>query len=147
MESFAPITKTRRRRQMNEQCSAWLSAVDGLPMVHERLRRVLVLNRRALEVIRQFDQADTLFYCDPPYLHETRVAPDVYSCEMSAAEHREFLDVICACKGKVILSGYASALYDTALAHWHRRTFDKPSNAGSGKHKERKTEVVWCNCK
>ena len=35
---------------MNEQASAWITAADGLPAVHERLLRVVVLCRPAIEV-------------------------------------------------------------------------------------------------
>ncbi len=75
MEDFAPLSRTRTRRRMNEQCSAWLTAVEGLIEVHGRLKRVVILNRPALEVIRQEDGPQTLFYLDPPYLHQTRAAP------------------------------------------------------------------------
>src|SRR5262245_37755494 len=53
MNNFTGITKTRTRRGMNNEVSAWLSAVAGLPTVHSRLRRVLILNRDALDVLRQ----------------------------------------------------------------------------------------------
>jgi DNA adenine methylase len=43
MKEFATLTTNRTRQKMNEQCSAWLSAVDGLPDVHARLRRVAIL--------------------------------------------------------------------------------------------------------
>jgi len=60
---------------MNEQASAWLRAVDGLPDVHQRLQRVVILNDDAVIVIRQQDGPHTLYYLDPPYLHETRATP------------------------------------------------------------------------
>jgi DNA adenine methylase len=31
MQSFAPLSRTRTRRGMNEQASAWLNAVEGCP--------------------------------------------------------------------------------------------------------------------
>ena len=43
-DTFAPLSRTRTRRDMNEQASAWISAIDGLPEIHARLRRVVVLN-------------------------------------------------------------------------------------------------------
>jgi DNA adenine methylase len=61
------------------------------------------------------------------------------------SEHRELLDVLGQCKGKVMLSGYPSELYDETLAEWNRHTFDLPNNAAGGKAKGRETEVVWCN--
>lgn len=72
MDTFAPLSRNRTRRGMNEQASAWLTAVEGLPQVHERLKRVVVLNREAENVISEQDGPNTLFYLDPPYLHETR---------------------------------------------------------------------------
>jgi len=34
MDAFAPLSRRRTRRGMNEQCSAWWNAVEGLPAVH-----------------------------------------------------------------------------------------------------------------
>ncbi len=83
--------------------------------------------------------------CDPPYLHETRESTEAYAHEMDEKDHRELLEVLRSCKGKVMLSGYPSALYDAALAGWSRHTFDLPNHVASGKRKERETEVLWCN--
>jgi DNA adenine methylase len=130
---------------MNGNVSEWLSAVDGLAAVHARLRRVLVENKPALEIIQREDGPGTLFYCDPPYLHETRTARSVYAYEMTQVDHRELLDVLRQVKGKVMLSGYPSTLYDQALAGWTRHTFDLPNNAAGGMTKGREIEVVWCN--
>ena len=146
MAEFSPLSRSRTRRGQNEQASAWLTAVEGLPAVHERLRRVVILNRPALEVIRSEDTPATLFYLDPPYAHETRTAKSAYGrFEMSEADHRELLCVLLGVKGKVMLSGYPSPLYDTALAGWTRHTFDMPNHAAGGETKGRETEVLWCN--
>ena len=70
-KSFATLSSNRTRRRMNEQASAWLTAIDGLPAVHARLQRVVILNQDALQVIKNQDGEKTLFYLDPPYLAET----------------------------------------------------------------------------
>ncbi len=145
MKGFASLSRSRTRRSMNEQASAWITAVDGLPAVHARLRRVVVLCRPALEMLRSEDSDATLFYLDPPYLDETRSAPDVYSFEMSRADHCELLEVVRSVRGKVMLSGYPSTLYDSALVGWGRHAFDLPNNAATGTSKARETEVLWCN--
>lgn len=145
MDGFAPLSRTRTRRGMNEQASAWLNAVEGLPLVHARLKRVAILNRDAVEVIRQQDGKDTLFYLDPPYLGETRTSDDVYAHEMDADRHAEMLEAIRKCAGRVMLSGYPSDLYDTRLRDWTRHEFTLPNQAAGGKRKRRMTEVVWCN--
>jgi hypothetical protein len=48
-------------------------------------------------------------------------------------------------QGLVMISGYASQLYDSRLSTWDRREFELPNNASNGKQKRRMTEVVWCN--
>ena len=64
--------------------------------------------RRSLDLIRREDTPDTLCYCDPPYLHETRKSTEAYAFEMTEADHRELLDLLCQCEGKVMISGYPS---------------------------------------
>ena len=64
--------KNTSRSGMSGVVSRWLGGIDGLPEVAERLARVQVENRPALDVVRLYDDEGTLFYCDPPYLHATR---------------------------------------------------------------------------
>lgn len=144
-KGFTSLTRNRTRRGINGNASEWLSAVEGLPAVHARLQPVVLENMPALDLIRREDTSHTLFYLDPPYLHETRATTDGYQHEMTVQDHRDLLDLIRACQGKVILSGYASPLYDDALRGWHRRMFDLPNNAAGGKSKRRMQEVIWLN--
>src|SRR6202453_224096 len=65
---FSPLTRNRTRGGLNEQASSWLHAIDGLPAVHARLQRIVILNQPALEVLRSQDGPGTLFYLDPVYL-------------------------------------------------------------------------------
>lgn len=147
MDSFTGITKTRTRRGMNNEVSAWLSVVDALPAVHARLRRVLILNRCALDVIRGQDGRETWFYLDPPYLDETRTAADVYDHEMSREQHMELLETLAELKGKFALSGYPSKLYDdfAKKRKWRRVDFDLPNNSAAGATKRRMIESLWMN--
>jgi DNA adenine methylase len=142
---FTALSRTRARRGMNEQASGWLSAVEGLPAVHERLKRVVVLNEPAVKVIRREDGPDTLLYLDPPYKASTRASRDVYVHEMTDADHAALLDVVKGCKGKAMLSGYRCELYDRALAGWTRHDFDIANHAAGGKAKRRMIECLWCN--
>lgn len=146
-DEFATLSRNRVRRGMNEQVSAWLSCVEGLPAVHARLKRVVLFNREALDVIYQQDGPKTLFYCDPPYLHETRVSKDAYAYEMTEDQHGQLLNVLAGIAGKFLLSGYHSELYDDYAADfdWHCTEFDLPNNAAGGKKKRRMIECVWTN--
>lgn len=146
-QGFAPLSRTRTRRGMNEQASAWLTTVEGLPEVHARLKRVVILNRSAVDVIRQQDGEKTLFYLDPPYLFETRASTGEYQHEMTQDDHRELLDVLSKCKGKFLLSGYPSGLYNEAAGelHWHHVDFELANHASGKAEKRRMTERLWMN--
>lgn len=149
MRSFTGVTKTRTRRGLNNEVSAWLTAVEGLPAVHSRLKRVLILNRPALDVIHGQDGPRTLFYCDPPYLQETRTAPNVYAHEMTDGNHRDLLGALSQVKGKFLLSGYRSEMYDGFADRlgWHRTDFPVANHASGGKSNRRMVECVWSNFK
>ncbi|MGD9126640.1 MAG: DNA adenine methylase [Planctomycetia bacterium] len=144
-KSFATLSRNRTRRTMNEQASAWLNCINGLPDVHERLRRVVILCDDALKVIRQEDGEKTLFYLDPPYLHQTRSTTDVYQHEMEEHHHEELLDAILACSGRVMLSGYPNELYDRKLSDWNRHDREIDNKVSGAKTKAKMTESLWCN--
>jgi DNA adenine methylase len=147
MKEFAALTRQRCRKKMNEQASAWLNAIEGLPDVHARLKRVVVLNDDALEVIRQQDGSRTLFYLDPPYLHETRTTTGEYAHEMTAQHHCDLLNALESIEGGFLLSGYRSELYDQAAERnqWTRHETKINNHAAGGKKKRVMTECVWTN--
>jgi DNA adenine methylase len=144
-DCFATLSRNRTRRQMNEQASSWMTAVEGLSDVAARLKRVVILGDNALNVIRSQDGANTLFYLDPPYLHETRVTTSDYDYEMSTEQHIELLDAINQCKGKVLLSGYPSRLYQSKLKNWNYEDIEIDNKASSAKQKPIMTERIWMN--
>lgn len=147
MKSFASLSRTRVRRKMNEQASAWLSAIEGLPEVHERLKRVVILNHDAFKVIKEQDGPKALFYIDPPYYPDTRTSKDVYEHEMSVADHWELLGLLQSVKGKFVLSGYRNSSYESAAAggKWRRVDFLQP-NHSSGEDKKRiMVDSCWMN--
>lgn len=147
MSGFASITRNRTRRGMNEQVSAWLNCIEGLPEVHERMKRVLILNGEALDVIRKEDGPHTLFYLDPPYLHETRATTGEYEHEMSYKQHEELLKALSKIEGRFLLSGYPSNLYDCYrnLNGWKQYEKAINNHAAGGKTKRKMVECVWTN--
>ena len=138
-------TTSRARGGMAGDVNAWWSAIEELPAIIERLKRVQILHQPAIKAIKRFDGSETLIYCDPPYLHETRDpnSCDVYGVEMSEEKHRELADVLNTCQSKVVLSGYTSSLYDELFSSWQRVEFDIANHAAGGKRKRRKIEVLW----
>lgn len=90
---------------------------DHLYAASARLRRVQFEHRDALEVIRDYDAPDTLFYLDPPYLASTRsTRGSQYEVDTATEEwHKELLGLLLGVRGMVVLSGYPSELYREVL--------------------------------
>lgn len=134
--------KNTSRAGMSGVVSRWLGSIEDLPEIAMRLLRVQIENRPALEVIRLYDDKDTLFYCDPPYLHETRGDSKAYGFEMNADDHRELARVLNRCKGKVAVSGYRCSLMDELYEGW-RCVEAPPKNCHSVK--KLRVEALWMN--
>src|ERR1051326_63543 len=66
------------RAGMGGAVSRWLGSVEGLSEIVQRLLRVQIENAPATEIISRYDSRETLFYCDPPYPHETRGDSNMY---------------------------------------------------------------------
>ena len=130
------------RAGMAGAVSRWLGSVAGLEFIAARFLRVQIENDFAINVIKRYDSPETLFYCDPPYPHESRGDARAYSYEMSDEDHRELSRVLHGAKGKIAVSGYGCELMYELYKDWriHRA---KPKKAMSIK-KERQ-EVLWTN--
>ncbi|CPV56521.1 DNA adenine methylase [Mycobacteroides abscessus] len=128
----------------------YLSAyVDRMAAAAERLHHVSLESRPALEIIEKYGaHPKCCLYVDPPYLATTRSAPgggNGYRVDMPThAEHVELLWVLMGCQASVVLSGYPSELYDTALAGWDRIEIPHMTGQGNGANQGR-TEVIWSN--
>jgi len=122
--------------------SRWLNGIEGLVEIAERLLRVQIENRPALECIRLYDDTETFFYCDPPYVHETRGDSKAYTFEMNEEEHVAFANVLKTIKGKAAVSGYRCGLMDTLFTGWRR--FDAPIKECHSIKKPRQ-ERLWVN--
>ena len=88
-----------------------------------------------------------MFYCDPLYLHETRTATQTYAFEMTLEQHEELLENLTGIKGKSILSGYRSQLYDRYARREGcvRDDILIDNKASSRKTKATMTECLWTN--
>jgi DNA adenine methylase len=129
---------------MSGVVSRWLGAVEGLPAVAERLLRVQIENRPANDVIKLYDAHDTLFYCDPPYLHSTRGDSKAYGYEMTDHDHAELARVLNGVLGMVALSNYQSPMLDKyyAAPKWHKTVAPERTIHST---KDKRFEVLWTN--
>ncbi|MDG4974285.1 DNA adenine methylase [Lactococcus lactis] len=105
----------------------------------ERLKNVQVENRPAVQLIKEFDDPETLIYIDPPYLPEL-LSNSYYKYEMVKDEHVELLQIINKSKAKIILSGYESQLYSDSLKGWKKFIVSTATFTG-----KKQDEVLWLN--
>lgn len=134
--------KLTSRAGMAGAVSRWLGAVEALPLIAQRLLRVQIENEPAIKVIERYDSEETLFYCDPPYAHDSRGDKNAYAYEMSNEQHRELAEVLKKVKGKVALSGYNGALMSELYGDW-TKIEDKEKIVHSVK--TMRQEVLWIN--
>lgn len=136
--------KATSRAGMSGVISRWLGAVEDLPAIADRLLRVQIENRPAIDVIRLYDSPETLFYCDPPYVHESRGDIKAYGHEMTDAQHEELAAVLNVVQGKVAISNYQCDLMDRLYLapRWHKYVGEARTNHST---KDQRVEVLWTN--
>lgn len=136
--------KNTSRAGMSGVVSRWLGGIEGLPNIAERLLRVQIENRPATQLIPLYDSAKTLFYCDPPYVHETRGDSKAYGHEMTNQQHAELAGVLNAAHGKVAVSNYDCELMDRLYPHprWYKTVGGARTNHAT---KGTRIEVLWTN--
>lgn len=130
------------RAGMAGAVSRWLGSVEGLAEIAQRLLRVQIEHAPAIEVIQRYDSEETLFYCDPPYPHDSRGDTNAYGYEMTDDDHRRLADVLHNVKGKVAISSYASNLMSELYKDWN--CIEAPSRKVHSVKQDR-VELLWIN--
>lgn len=96
----------------------WKRYLDGFKFIAERLSECYIEQADWREVIRRFDDPETCFYLDPPYVISARSrSVRSYENEFTDADHAELLELIQSVAGMVVLSGYEHPMYSEALEH------------------------------
>ena len=126
-------------RERSYASQDWCNLPEKIMQAAERLRRVQIENRPALEVVKRFDHPGVFQYWDPPYLLGTRNRKQ-YKHEMSDGEHEELLRAAVASCAKIMISGYESEMYNGYLQGWHKKYFKSCAEQGRPR-----TEVLWMN--
>ncbi|MEY5060927.1 MAG: hypothetical protein RIS45_848 [Planctomycetota bacterium] len=130
----------------NVPAHSWANWPLEAELLADRIRGVIVENRPAYDVIMDYgDKPDALVYCDPPYLAETRgkksgrTKPDhTYQREMTVADHAHLADTLRRIKGRAVVSGYPSAIYDKLYEGW--QTFEREAQADGA---AKRVEKLW----
>lgn len=136
--------KNTSRAGMSGVVSRWLGAVADLPAIAERLLRVQIENRPALDIIQLYDSPQTLFYCDPPYIHAARRDTQAYGYEMTDENHVALSVALNSARAMVAISNYECDLMDQLYpAPKWVKTVGEPRTIHSTKDVRR--EALWTN--
>lgn len=127
--------------------NAWNTMLKQLPAIVDRIKATVILNKKFQEIFKVYDETDTFFYFDPPYLPDTRSngSKDVYEHEMSVEDHIDLLTFIRDARSKIMISGYTSSLYNKYLKGWKTAKKELANHSGQGKSKDRRIECLWWN--
>lgn len=116
-----------------------------------RLKNVQIEHDDAFAIIERFDAPGTLFYCDPPYMPDTRSErwrSKGYAVEFSAEQHEQLASLLSDIDGMAIVSGYPSPEYAEWYSGWTMLTktarVDPHNKAPRGdKRWNLATECLW----
>jgi DNA adenine methylase len=136
--------KDTSRAGMSGVISRWLGSVEMLPDIAERLIRVQIENRPAIDVIRLYDSPGTLFYCDPPYIHETRGDSKAYKHEMTDEQHTELAKALNSIQGMVAFSNYECDILNRLYPAPKWRKYESPPRTIHST-KDKRVEILWTN--
>lgn len=137
----------------------WWRYSDFIPQFHKRLKNVVLENRPAEQLFNIYDRPDTLFYCDPPYMLDTRSkGSKLYAFEMGGEVgkkkgmeedkktdiqlHTELSEQIHAVEGMVIISGYYNELYAKLY-----KDFRMVKRSTTAQNEKGRIECLWISPK
>lgn len=127
----------------------WDNWKTALPVLRERLSRVMIYERDAIEFIRLMGSPDCLLYVDPPYHIATRSKAhggSRYAVEFGPEQHAALVGELLQSPAMIVLSGYPHVSYDPLIrARWRLVQKDYRANMSA----KRRTECLWIspNCK
>lgn len=157
--SFGGITHNTRRinsyridlqesRQGMACCvSKYLTKIEGLEGIVNRLKMAQIDNRNAFFLIPKYDVPDAFQYQDPPYQHRTRTGNNDYEWEITHGQHTELAELNNKLKCKVMISHTDDHFYDELYPKpkWTKVLGPvRMSNLGKGM---RPREAIWMNYK
>jgi DNA adenine methylase len=121
----------------------YLSSLEILDKIHERLKKVAILNTDFRNLIKLYgNREDTFFYLDPPYY-----GINEYYIKFTKQDHIDLLEMVKNMKAKWLLSNYPNKLYDEYLKDFYRIEVEvSKHSANTGNNpKPKAIEVLWAN--
>lgn len=133
------------RRNMSKSVSDYLSSIDGLLEVHNRLSTVAIHNMNALDLIVKWDKENTFQFCDSPYANETR-SSGRYKHDFSDEMQDTYLSTLLSIKNsKLMICGYKCERYEILESNGFRRIDMEIKTQNTNREGKSKVESLWLN--
>lgn len=133
------------RRNMSKSTSDFLSAIDNLDKIHNRLSSVIILNRDAIKLIEKWDKPGVIMYCDSPYANETR-SSGRYVHDFTDEDQDKYLNTLINIKNaKMLISGYNCERYSILERNGYNRIDMTIKTQNTNQKGKSKVESLWFN--
>lgn len=108
----------------------WKEIITDLENILPKIKNLKIFNKNAIEIIKYFNDENSLIYCDPPELNLKQNEQN----EMSTDKHIELAEALNSSQGKIIVSSKCNSLYRKLYTEW--KMYKNSSN---------KNECIWIN--
>jgi len=132
------------RRGMSKAVSDYLSTIDKLSELHNRLSRVIVTNVDGVKLINKYNTPNVFLYCDPPYHWSTRTGAR-YKVDMNDEEQEKFIESVIKSNSKILISGYECDLYNKLTENGFTKIQFEVKTIDGNFKKKTKVETLWKN--
>ena len=130
-------------RGVSKNVSKFLSAVQKLPAVVERLKNIQIENLDYKEILSRHSGPEHFIYVDPPYELRKRNYKKWYQHEFEDEDHIELAERLESSGSMVMVSGYSSKLYSELYSDWN--FVQLPPRGHSMKGAKSTEECIWFN--
>lgn len=134
---------------------SYSNAVNNIDILSDRLSGVVVHNDDWRYILNKYDSDDSVFYVDPPYVHQTR-SISRYDYELTDDDHIELVDTLLQIRGMALVSGYDNKIYSKLEKYgWDKITWKTSCNmagrtrgselqgVGSVNKNQSRVECLW----
>ena len=130
-----------KKRKNTRAISIYNKRTNFLCAYTERLEKVSIENKDAVELIRSRDIEKAFFYIDPPYHNATQGHYAGYK----ERDFEDLLKVLIDLKANFLLSSYPSGLLKKYVKenNWYQKSFESTISATT--HRRKKVEVLTAN--
>ena len=135
--------KNTSEKGVSKNVSKFLSSVEKLPEVVNRLKEIQIENKDYRNILSRYSGPEYFIYVDPPYELRTRKYKKWYDHEFSDEDHIELADKLKSSGSKIMISHSKSDFYSELYSDWN--FIELPLRGHSMKKGKKQSECIWIN--